>query len=172
MPADRAEIVAGQLMSDRMFSGWGVRTTSNTDRSYNPIGYHMGTVWPHDNSVIAHGLARCGYRQEANRIVTATLDAAKYSDFRLPEAFAGYDRTFGRTPVRYPTACNPQAWASGAPLLSIRTMLGLSAEDGQVRVDPDIPEEIGRIHLIGVRAFGNRWEIEATQTQSSVRLAD
>jgi glycogen debranching enzyme len=159
-------------MSDQMFSGWGVRTTSNVDRSYNPIGYHMGTVWPHDNSIIAYGLACYGFRQEANRIVLAMLDAAKHSDFRLPEAFAGYDRTFGRTPVRYPTACNPQAWASGAPLLFIRTMLGLCVKDGRMRLDPAIPEEIGRIHLIGVRAFGNRWEVEATRTQSSVRLAD
>jgi glycogen debranching enzyme len=133
-----------------------VRTTSTSDRAFNPIGYHMGTVWPHDNSLIAHGLARYGYRQEANRIAMAMLQAAKFTQYRLPEALSGYDRSIGRYPVRYPTACNPQAWASGAPLLLLRTMLGLDARDGQLVLNPDIPEEIGEIVLTGTNAFGNR----------------
>src|SRR5262249_38088738 len=85
VPPERAEIVVGHLMSDHMFSGWGVRTTSTSDSGYNPIGYHTGTVWPHDNSLIAHGLARYGYRDEANRIIIAMLEAAKHSNYRLPE---------------------------------------------------------------------------------------
>jgi glycogen debranching enzyme len=104
--------MARQLMSDQMFSGWGVRTTSAAERGYNPIGYHMGTVWPHDNSLIAYGLARYGFRDEANRIITAMLQAAEFSQYRLPEAFSGYDRTFGRVPVRYPCGCQKVARCS------------------------------------------------------------
>ena len=92
---------------------------------YNPIGYHLGTVWPHDNSIIALGLARYGFRDEANRIALALLEAASFSDYRLPEAFSGYRRDSAPFPVPYPTACSPQAWATGAPLLFLRTMLGL-----------------------------------------------
>ncbi|MDG4798908.1 glycogen debranching N-terminal domain-containing protein [Micromonospora sp. WMMD1082] len=171
VPTERAAIVAGQLMSDRLFSGWGVRTTATDDPAYNPIGYHRGTVWPHDNSIIACGLARYGFRQEANRIVTAMLDAAQFSGCRLPEAFSGYDRSFGRAPVPYPTACNPQAWASGAPLLFLRTLLGTEPRNHQLTLDPEIPPEIGRIRMTNVSAFGSRWDIEATTTQSYIRLA-
>ena len=125
-----------------MFSGWGVRTLSQDDHGFNPIGYHLGTVWPHDNSLIAAGLARYGFREEANRIAMALLEAASFSAYRLPEAFSGYDRRIGRFPVPYPTACSPQAWATGAPLLLLRTMLGLDARDGKVTIDPHLPDEI------------------------------
>ncbi|WP_346120891.1 amylo-alpha-1,6-glucosidase [Micromonospora coerulea] len=171
VPEDRAAIVARQLMSDEMFSGWGVRTVSTADRGYNPIGYHMGTVWPHDNSLIAHGLARYGYRHEANRITTAMLDAAQCSNFRLPEVFSGYERTFSRIPVRYPTACDPQAWASGAPLLFLRTMMGLDARDGQLVLDPALPEGYGRMLLAGTNAFGKRWDIEISEGLTDIRAA-
>ena len=171
VPRDRASIVARQLMSDHLFSGWGVRTTSTADDCFNPIGYHMGTVWPHDNSLIAHGLARYGFRDEANRIIMAMLEAAKSSNYRLPEAFSGYDRSFGRVPVPYPTACNPQAWAIGAPLLFLRTMLGMDAQHGRINLDAQIPEQIGRIQLTGVHGFGKRWDIEAVGTQAYVRLS-
>ncbi|MFC6018283.1 glycogen debranching N-terminal domain-containing protein [Plantactinospora solaniradicis] len=172
VPAERAAAVARQLMSDELFSGWGVRTMSTDDRGYNPIGYHLGTVWPHDNSLIAYGLARYGFRAEANRIIEAMLEATRYSDNRLPEAFSGYDRSFGRIPVPYPTACNPQAWASAAPLLFLRTMFGLEARDGQFVLDPDIPERFGRIQLTGVQGFDQRWEIEANARQSHLRLSN
>ncbi|MFK3978858.1 glycogen debranching N-terminal domain-containing protein [Micromonospora sp. NPDC050397] len=172
VPAERAAVVAGHLMSDHLFSGWGVRTTSTDDRAYNPIGYHRGTVWPHDNSLIAHGLARYGFREEANRIILAMLEASRSSAYRLPEAFSGYDRSFGRAPVPYPTACNPQAWASAAPILFIRTMLGTEPRNRQLTLDPKIPPEIGRIRMTNVSAFDTRWEIEATTTNSYVRLAD
>jgi glycogen debranching enzyme len=132
----------------------------------------MGTVWPHDNSIIARGLARYGFRQEANRIIMAMLEAAKFFEYRLPEALSGYDRSFGRAPVPYPNACSPQVWASGAPLLFMRTMLGLDARNARPVLDPAIPEQIRRIRLTGTRAFGKRWDLEATGTQSEVRLAD
>ena len=102
-----------------------VRTMARGEGSYNPIGYHVGTVWPHDSSFVAWGLARYGYRAEAALICRSLLEAAVYFRYRLPEVFAGYDRAASRFPVEFPTASSPQAWASGAPLLAIRTLLGL-----------------------------------------------
>jgi glycogen debranching enzyme len=168
---ERAAIVARQLMSDELFSGWGIRTLSTTDEGYNPIGYHLGTVWPHDSSIAAYGLARYGFRDEANRIGLALLDAAATSNYRLPEAFSGYPRSYGSFPIPYPTACSPQAWATGTPLLLVRAMLGLDARDGRLVVDPDIPDEIGRIKISGLRAFGTRWDVEAVGRNGVVRLS-
>jgi glycogen debranching enzyme len=148
-----------------------VRTLSTDDKGFNPIGYHTGTVWPHDNSIIAMGLARYGFREEANRIGLGLLDATAFSAYRLPEAFSGYDRSLVKFPVPYPTACSPQAWATGAPLLIVRAMLGLEARDGEIHLDPNVPEEIGRIQIRGLRAFGTRWDVEAVGTKGNVRLS-
>jgi glycogen debranching enzyme len=158
---DRVESVVGHLMSDEMFSGWGVRTLSTHDRGFNPIGYHLGTVWPHDNSLIAMGLARYGFREEANRIVLAQIEAASYTNYRLPEAFSGYARSMSRFPVPYPTACSPQAWATAAPLAFLRTILGLEPVDGGLTMDPVVPDQFGRIGIRGIPAFGSRWDLEA-----------
>jgi glycogen debranching enzyme len=157
-------------MSDDLFSGWGVRTMSRVDLGYNPIGYHVGTVWPHDNSLIAMGLARYGFRDEANRIVTAMLEASSFTDARLPEAFAGFDRSLGRFPVPYPTACSPQAWATGATFAFLKVMLGLESRNGEVRIDPHVPTEIGRVYVHGMHAFGTHWDVEAVGTNGHVRL--
>jgi glycogen debranching enzyme len=171
VPEARAQIVARQLMSDAMFSGWGIRTLSTYDRGYNPIGYHAGTVWPHDNSLIAVGLSRYGFRAEANRLCLALLDAAGSFGLRLPEVFAGYSRDYAKFPVPYPTPCSPQAWASGAPILLSTAMLGLDARDGRLVVDARIPAEIGRVSITGLQAFGKRWDIEAIGSTSHVRVA-
>jgi glycogen debranching enzyme len=171
VPEERAKQVARQLMSDELFSGWGVRTLSTADRGYNPIGYHLGTVWPHDSSIAAHGLARYGFRDESNRIALALLDAAAFSEHRLPEAFSGYPRSFGRFPVPYPTACSPQAWATGAPLLLLRSMLGLGAIGGNVQLDPVVPDSIGRIRVSGLEALGAHWNIEAIGKSGHVSLS-
>jgi glycogen debranching enzyme len=156
-------------MSDAMFSGWGVRTLSTQDRGYNPIGYHLGTVWPHDNSLIVAGLARYGFREEANRISTAMIDAAGYTGHRLPEALSGYPRAVSRFPVPYPTACSPQAWSAGAALIFLRAMLGLDARNGELTLDPVVPHEIGRIAIEGIPAFGAVWDVEAQGRTGSVR---
>jgi glycogen debranching enzyme len=169
VPHDRAATVAGHLMSAAMFSGWGVRTMSSDDAGYNPIGYHVGTVWPHDNALVAAGLARYGFRDEANAVCLAQLEAAGFSDFRLPEAFAGLNRRFGRFPVPYPTACSPQAWATGAPFLFLAVMLGLRARHGEVTIDPRVPEELGRVFVHGLHAFGTHWDVEARGSTGSVR---
>jgi glycogen debranching enzyme len=171
VPEDRAAILVEQLMSDQLFSGWGIRTLATTDEAYYPIGYHRGTVWPHDTSLVVMGMARYGYRDEANRVSMAQLDAATYSNHRLPEAFSGYDRSYSSFPIPYPTACSPQAWATGAPLLYLRSMLGLEPAAGEVTLDPVVPEEIGRVAVKGQKAFGTRWDIEAVGRKGYVRLA-
>ena len=146
----RAGKVAEHLLGPRLFSGWGVRTLAEGEGRYNPIGYHVGTVWPFDNSFIAWGLRRYGFEEEAGRIAEAMIQAAQFFDGRLPEAFAGYDRELTKYPVQYPTACSPQAWSAGTPLLLVRTMLGLEPHDGHLMVDPALPRALGRVELLDV----------------------
>jgi len=145
-----AAACVGHLMGDGLFSGWGIRTMAEGEGGYNPIGYHLGTVWPHDNSLIAAGLARYGYRDEAAGVATAILEAATYFNGRLPEAFAGYRRDLTSFPVEYPTACSPQAWASGTPLLLLRTLLGLEPVGEHLLVDSALPEQIGWLQLLDI----------------------
>jgi glycogen debranching enzyme len=147
---DKAEVIVRHLMGPRLYSGWGVRTMAEGEGGYNPIGYHVGTVWPHDNSFIAMGLRRYGYREEAARVAMHMLEAATYFKGRLPEAFAGYRRDLTEFPVEYPTACSPQAWASGAPLLLLRAILGLEPVDGHLLVDPAIPSMLGQLELLDI----------------------
>jgi glycogen debranching enzyme len=147
----KARAIAAHLVGPALFSGWGVRTLAEGEGRFNPIGYHVGTVWPFDNSLIAWGLRRYGFREEAARIAAGILDAAEFFNGRLPEAFGGYDRSVTRYPVQYPTACSPQAWSTGAPLLFLRTMLGLEPMDGHLIVDPALPQGIGRIELLDIR---------------------
>ena len=168
--SEHAPALAATLLGTDMFSGWGVRTMSQADSGYNPIGYHVGTIWPHDNAIVAMGLAKAGFRDEANQIAMAQLEAAGFSEHRLPEAFAGFDRNLGRFPVPYPTACSPQAWATGAPFVFVKAMLGLDARDGKVTIDPHVPEIIGRLRIHGMHAFGTHWDVEATGTNGSVSL--
>jgi glycogen debranching enzyme len=148
--ADKAPAIAEHLLGPRLFSGWGVRTLAEGEARYNPIGYHVGTIWPFDNSFIAWGLRRYGYKTEAARIAAGILDAADFYAGRLPEAFGGYARTETRYPVQYPTACSPQAWSTGAPLLFLRTMLGLEPVGEHLVVDPALPVGIGRIELLDI----------------------
>jgi glycogen debranching enzyme len=147
---DKAHDCARHLMGEQLFTGWGVRTMAKGEGRYNPIGYHVGTVWPHDNSIIAWGLRRYGYRAEAARLAEGILDAAVLFQHRLPEAFAGYERDLTRFPVEYPTACSPQAWSSGATLLLLRTLLGLNAEGEHLLVEPALPPSIERLELLDV----------------------
>jgi glycogen debranching enzyme len=146
----KAKSVVKHLMSPQLFSGWGVRSLAEGEARYNPIGYHNGAVWPFDNSFIAWGLRRYGYKDEAARIAAGILDAADYFHGRLPEAFAGYDRDFTQYPVEYPTACSPQAWSTGAPLLLLRTMLGLDTSGPHLVTDPAVPAEVGYLALLDI----------------------
>ncbi len=146
----KAGAVAGHLLGRRLFSGWGVRTLAEGEARYNPIGYHAGAVWPFDNSFIAWGLRRYGFREEAARIVAGILEAAEVFAGRLPEAFGGYPRSLTRYPVEYPTACSPQAWSTGAPLLLLRVALGLEPEGEHLLVDPALPKLIGHLELLDI----------------------
>jgi glycogen debranching enzyme len=151
---EKADVVAAHLVAEALFSGWGVRTMAEGEGGYNPIRYHNGTVWPHDNSLIAHGLARYGYRDEAARISLAILEAATFFRYRLPEVFAGYRRERTSFPVEYPTASSPQAWATGTPLLLLRVLLGLEPDGDELAVEPHLPDRISHIEL---RDLPGRW---------------
>ena len=159
---DRAETVAARLFEPDLWCGWGVRTLSSGDGGFSPLGYHTGTVWPHDNSLITAGLARYGFQDHAVRIATAMLEAAAKYGYRLPEAFAGFNRNAVQYPVRYPTASDPQAWASAAPLLWLRLLLGLDVGDGSLVIDPIMPAELYPVQLHGVPALGELWDIDVT----------
>jgi glycogen debranching enzyme len=148
---DRVDAVTSRLMGDDLFSGWGVRTLAAGQGSFNPLEYHNGTVWPHDNSLVAAGLARYGKHAEAARIAHAILDAARTFDYRLPEAFAGYPRAETGFPVPYPSACSPQAWASGTPLLLLTVLLGLDPTPAAATNGNHVPPAMGRICLRNVR---------------------
>jgi glycogen debranching enzyme len=146
----RARRIADHLLGPRLFSGWGVRTLSDDQGRYNPIGYHVGTVWPFDNSIIAWGLSRYGFKEEAGRICNGMLAASRFFEGRLPEAFAGYERDLTDYPVRYPTACSPQAWSAGTPLLLLRVMLGLDPQGEHLIIDPAVPDGMGRVELLDI----------------------
>ncbi len=146
----KARAVVDHLMGKRLFSGWGVRTLAEGESRYNPIGYHVGTVWPFDNSFIAWGLRRYGFKDEAAQVAEGILAAADFFGGRLPEAFGGYARTVTKYPVRYPTACSPQAWSTGAPLLLLRTMLGLEPVGEHLVVDPVLPRSIGHLEILDI----------------------
>jgi glycogen debranching enzyme len=151
----KARAVARHLLGSRLFSGWGVRTLAEGEARYNPIGYHTGAVWPFDNSIIAWGLRRYGFKEEAACIVAGILDAAEVFAGRLPEAFGGYPRSLTSYPVEYPTACSPQAWSAGAPLLLLRAALGLEPQGEHLIVDPALPKRIGHLELLDLPG---RWK--------------
>jgi glycogen debranching enzyme len=151
----KARAVARHLLGPRMFSGWGVRTMAEGEARYNPIGYHVGTVWPFDNSFIAWGLRRYGFKEEAACVVAGIMEAAEVFKGRLPEAFGGYPRQTTRYPVQYPTACSPQAWSTGAPLLLLRAALGLEPQGDNLVVDPALPERMGNLEVLNLPG---RWK--------------
>jgi glycogen debranching enzyme len=164
VPEDKADVLVRHLMSDNLFSGWGIRTMAATEVGYNPISYHDGTVWPHDNSLIALGLARYGYRQEAGRVSFAILEAARQFGYRLPEVFAGYSRALTEAAVVYPTSCSPQAWATAAPFAFIRALLKLEPEGDELAFDPVLPAAIDRLEL---RSIPGRWGRAAATSQAT-----
>jgi glycogen debranching enzyme len=175
-PAARAHAVRDLLMADPMFSGWGVRTLACGQAGFNPLGYHTGSVWPHDSAIIACGLRRYGFDDDFLRIFDALLEAATgFDDCRLPELFAGYDRAAGESPVSYPVACRPQAWAAGSIPCLLACGLGLRAEglDGSLRVvRPALPSWVGSLEVAGLRVADARVDLRLERTRDGVRLAD
>nr|MDT0659921.1 glycogen debranching N-terminal domain-containing protein [Micromonospora sp. DSM 115978] len=151
---DRAGQIVEHLMGPDLFSGWGVRTLADTQSRYNPLGYHTGAVWPFDNSLIAWGMRRYGFRREPAVIAHAIIDATRYFGGQLPEAFAGYRRTLTKYPVLYSSASMPHATSAGATMLFLRTLLGLEPYGDNLTADPAVPEEMGYVEL---RDIPGRW---------------
>jgi glycogen debranching enzyme len=163
VPPERADAVVDRLMSDQLWSGWGVRTMAADDTGYNPLSYHNGSVWPHDNSLIALGLARYGRWPEAQRIVMRMFEAAELFEYQLPEVFAGFSRAETPFPIPYPTAARPQAWAAGTPVLLTQVLLGLEPDRRRQVLEtvapPEIPSWAGSLRLASVRAFDKAWSV-------------
>jgi len=153
--ARHARAIASTLRSKRMFSGWGIRTMAEGEAAYNPLDYQVGAIWPHDNAMIAAGLKRYGFSEDSLRVFTAIYQAAsRFSSYRLPEVFAGFDRGESPEPVRYPVACTPQAWAAGAIPYMLRTALGLEpdATENTLRiVRPALPDWLGEVSVRGLQ---------------------
>jgi glycogen debranching enzyme len=167
---EKAPLVAKQLVSQEMFSGFGIRTLAESVKGYNPISYHCGSVWPHDNAIGAAGLMRYGFVEEAHRVMEGLIFAAPFFDERLPELFAGLSREEFPFPVSYPTSCSPQAWAAASPLLFLRTMLRFEPDirNAQLNLAPAVPDWIGALTLeqvplmgdyLSIRVEGERLEI-------------
>jgi glycogen debranching enzyme len=157
---DKAVALAKRLLAPDMFSGWGVRTMSKAAVAYNPMSYHNGSVWPHDNALIAAGFKRYGFVRSTNRVATALFDAAIQADYmRLPELFCGFTRRTPNRPVSYPIACSPQAWAAGSPFLMLQAMLGISARAhlNLVTVNkPHLPTWLNTVEVRNLAVGGSR----------------
>jgi glycogen debranching enzyme len=153
----RARTIVRRLLKPDMFTGWGIRSLSADDGGYNPLAYHNGTVWPHDTAICAEGMRRYRFHDEAGEVAKSVLDAAEKFTSQLPEVFAGFQRDGSGVPVEYPDALKPQSWAAGAPLLAVRTLLGLDVVDGKLRSNPHVPKELGEL---GLRNVGYRGRYE------------
>jgi glycogen debranching enzyme len=155
VPPDRVGPVVDRLLDPSLDCGWGIRTYASGQPGFNPVGYHTGSVWPHDNAIIAAGMKRAGRHEAADRVASRMFEAAQHSaDFRLPELFCGFDRGVSTTPVPYPVACSPQAWAAATPLFLLQTMLGMRAEaaDGLLELDrPHLPGWLGKVTVHDLR---------------------
>lgn len=154
VPAERAARVAERILEPDMFSGWGIRTFASGQPGYNPVGYHTGSIWPHDNALIAAGLKASGATDGANLLAGRLIEAAQwFPDLRLPELFCGFNREEVGAPVAYPVACSPQAWAAAAPFYLLHTMLGLRADATANRLElirPALPDWLGKITIMGL----------------------
>jgi glycogen debranching enzyme len=171
VPAARVAQVAERLTSGPLWSGWGVRTLAADEAAFDPVEYHNGTIWPHDNSLVALGLAQAGRRVEASRIVRSHLDAAPFFEYRLPEHFAGFDRHDPDAPGVVPSSARPQAWAAGTPLLLLRAELGLEPDPGTrtLRVtDDELSPWLEGLLLQGVPAFGRQWRVRVENGRATV----
>lgn len=171
---ERAAKVAATLMSEGSFGGWGIRTLNVGEIRYNPMSYHNGSVWPHDNALIALGFARYGFKLEAARLFEATFDASTYQDQqRLPELFCGFLRRRRRGPTAYPVACSPQAWAAAAPFAMLAACLGLElpAATNEVKlIDPVLPAFLDDVTLRGLKMTRSQFDLRVHRHKSDVTI--
>jgi glycogen debranching enzyme len=173
---ERARAIRDVLMSEDMFTGWGVRTLAESHPAYNPVGYHTGSVWPHDSSLIAFGLRRYGFDEDFTLIFEGLLEAAsRFDDYRLPELFGGFSRAEFDEPVPYPVACQPQAWAAGSIPFLLKWGLGLSPDALEKRlaiVRPSLPRWLNRVELTGLALGNARIDLVFERVGEHVTLAD
>ena len=173
---ERAIKVADRLLRPQFFTGWGIRTIANTEARYNPMSYHNGSVWPHDNALIALGLARYGLKRSIERLFKGLFDAATYMEMqRLPELFCGFQRGRGRGPTLYPVACIPQAWASATPFTLLEASLGLQFDPfaNEIRLhNPRLPEFLDEVVLRNLRlkAASVDLRVQRHDTEVSVEI--
>jgi glycogen debranching enzyme len=150
-----ASKIVARLMAPESYSGWGLRTMATTMGAYNPMSYHNGSIWPHDNSLIAAGFWRYGYLDEAARVINDLIAATRrFDDHRLPELFCGYDRAATPFPVDYPVACSPQAWAAGSVVLMVQTLAGIAPSTSELQIQP--PPQHRSLRLTNVPFRGAR----------------
>jgi glycogen debranching enzyme len=183
---DRARLVAADLMRPHFFTGWGIRTVASGEARYNPMSYHDGSIWPHDNALIALGLARYGLKNSVAVVFKALFDAAAYMDLRrLPELFCGFRRERRRGPTLYPVACAPQAWASATPFTLLEAALGLEfdVERGEIRLrNPRLPTFLNEVVLrdlqlgsssvdLRVRRHGEEVSLEVLRTRGQIQVS-
>jgi glycogen debranching enzyme len=183
---DRARMVAADLMRPHFFTGWGIRTVAHGEARYNPMSYHDGSIWPHDNALIALGLARYGLKHSVAHLFKALFDAASYMDLRrLPELFCGFRREKGRGPTLYPVACAPQAWASATPFTLLEAALGLQfdVQRGEIRLrNPSLPAFLNEVVLrdlqlgassvdLRVRRHGDDVSLEVLRTRGRIQVS-
>jgi len=174
------------VLANDLFSGWGIRTVSQASPRYNPLGYHLGAVWPHDNAITAFGFKMYGFEEELNEVATGLFDAAlSFPYYRLPELFGGQARAAYQTPVPYPVACRPQGWAAGAFPMLLQAILGLRADaaNGVLQVvRPRLPYWLNTVHLRGLRVGrsqvellfrrrGQRTHVEVLETSGDISVS-
>jgi glycogen debranching enzyme len=173
---ERARAVRDALMGERLFSGWGIRTLGRDEAGFNPLGYHLGTVWPHDTALCAAGLRHYGHDDDFLAIFEGLLEAAsRAEDYRLPELFAGFARTESETPVPYPVACRPQAWAAAAIPYLLTSGLGLQAAgfERTLRIRrPALPRWVNRVEVKGLRVGSARVDLLFERAGARIALTD
>jgi glycogen debranching enzyme len=171
---ERAARVAGGLMETRFDSGWGIRTLARGEARYNPMSYHNGSIWPHDNSLIALGLAHYGFAAAVEQVFKGIFRAATYMDSRrLPELFCGFQRQRGRGPTLYPVACSPQAWASATPFSLLGAALGLEFDPGKGEIrlrNPRLPSFLDEVTLRNLRLDGASVDLRVRRHRDAVSL--
>jgi glycogen debranching enzyme len=162
------------MISSDFFSGWGVRTLAKGEARYNPMSYHNGSIWPHDNSLIALGLSRYGLKEHVGKVFEATFAAASYMDLRrLPELYCGFRRRRGAGPTLYPVACSPQAWASGSLFLMIQAALGIEFEPEAREIrfrNPSLPLSFDQVILRRLGMNGATVDIELKRSGPHVSM--
>jgi glycogen debranching enzyme len=184
--ADRAALVAKGLLQTNFFSGWGIRTVARGEARYNPMSYHNGSIWPHDNALIALGLARYDHKQAIETLFDGLFNAATYMEYRrLPELFCGFQRQRGQGPTLYPVACSPQAWASATPFTLLEASLGLQFDpfNGEIRLcNPRLPAFLDEVLLrdlrlgtssvdLRVRRHGHTVSLDTPRIHGDIRVS-